>query len=64
MNQMGFLIDDLKVCLYIFFVSEYYNSPPQLFECEKHTCSRGNALWFDVSTCETISNNWRRINNI
>ena len=39
---MGFDIDDLKVCVRIFIVSEYQNSLPQLVENEEHnsdTCS-------------------------
>ena len=30
-------IDDLKVCLCIFNVSEYHNSRLQLFKCERET---------------------------
>ena len=44
---MGFAIDDLKVCLHIFVVSEYQNTPPQLYEYEAHnsdTYSRENVL--------------------
>ena len=52
--QVGFGIDNLKVCLHIFVVYEYHNSPPKLFASEEHnsdTCSRGNVLWFNISSC-------------
>ena len=39
---MSFDINDLKVGLHIFVVSEYQNSPPQLLENEKQY--RGNEL--------------------
>ena len=47
----GYVIEDLKICLCIFVVSEYQNSPLQLFESEEHnsdTRSRGNVLWFYI----------------
>ena len=42
LNQVVFGINDLKVCLGIFVVSEYQNSELQLIECEENnsnTCS-------------------------
>ena len=44
---MGLGINDLKVCLHIFVISECRNLSPQLFECEEHnsdTCSWGNVI--------------------
>ena len=35
-NRVGIGIDDLKISLRIFVVSENQNSPPQLFENEEH----------------------------
>ena len=39
---MGY-IDDVKICLCIFAISEYHKLPPQLFEGEEYnsnTCNR------------------------
>ena len=65
-DKMSFGINDLKVILCIFVVSEYQNSPLQLLENEKHnsdTYSRGNVLWFNIFSCQTIWNNSQQINN-
>ena len=55
--SMGFGIDDLKVGLGIVVVFEYRNSSPQLLKIEEHnldTCSRENALLFNIPSCQTI----------
>ena len=36
LNQVGFDINNLKISLHIFVISEYQNSVPQLFECLEH----------------------------
>ena len=44
-DQVSFGIDDSKVCLCVFVVSEYQNSRQQLLENAEHnsnTCCRGN----------------------
>ena len=52
--------------LLVFVVSEYKNPPPHLWENEKHnsdTLSRGNVLWFNISSSKKLWNNTRRIIN-
>ena len=36
-DGIGYGIDDLKIYLRIFVISEYLNSPPQLFQYERKT---------------------------
>ena len=48
LNRVGLGVD-LKV-----YLRMYYSSPTQISECEERnldTCSRGNVLWFDISSC-------------
>ena len=52
LNRVGFGIDDWKVDLRILVVSDYQNSPPQLFESEEHKSnisSRENVFQFNIS---------------
>ena len=45
--RVDFAINDLRVCLCVFVISKYQNSPPQLLEDGEHnsdTYSRRNVL--------------------
>ena len=54
---MCFGVDDLKVGVRIFVVSEYQNSPPGLLENEEPNLSlvaAGNVLWLNISLCQIM----------
>ena len=57
LDRLNFGIDNLKICLRIFVVSETQNSLPQLLGNEEYnsdTCSRRNVLNFYISSRQNM----------